>query len=145
MLVPAIVVIVAEALAGGVTLAGLTVHPGASTTVCGWVGVTRQVRSTAPLKPLSVPTVTVAKEEPPGSIAVSDSAGACSVKLWADAVADKGRKTASRHATVAAFAARKVSLDFDGSGFEDSNCNGSVLNHSDCGNRDFNMSRFQFK
>jgi|SRR5271165_830873 len=40
VLVPPIVVIVAEAVTGGVTVAGLTVHVGASVMVCGCAGVT---------------------------------------------------------------------------------------------------------
>jgi hypothetical protein len=162
VLVPAVVVIVAEALAGGVTLAGLTVHSGALTIVCGCTGATWQLRSTALLKPPSVPTVTVAKEVPPGSIAFSDSAGAWSVKLCcADAFAGRVRKAASpQSATIAARPAKTISLgfdsldldsldlvtlDLDGLRFDDSNCDGSVLDHTKCGNRDFNMSRFRFK
>lgn len=141
VVVPVIVVMVAEALAGGVTLSGLTVHTGASTIVCACAGATWQVRSTLPLKPFTVPTAMFAEDVPPGSTATSDSEGACSVKFCAEASAGKARKTASRHnAEMTGRSVRTISL-----GFEDSNCNGSVLNHSDCGNRDFNMSRFWFK
>jgi hypothetical protein len=155
-LVSTFVVIVAEALAGGVTLPGLTVHAGKSVMLCACTGATRQVRSTVPLKPLTVPTLMFAVDEPPGSTATSDSEGACSVKLCADASAGKVTRTASRHkAQIPALPARTIRLGFDelglndfgveDMGFDDSDGNGSALNHSDCGNRDFNMSRFRFK
>jgi hypothetical protein len=78
------------------------------------------------------------------------------VKLCADAAAGKVRKTASRHkAQIPARPARTIRLDpndrdlgdlgFDDSSFNDSDGNGSALNHADCGDRDFNMSRFRFK
>jgi hypothetical protein len=92
-----------------------------------------------------------AVEVPAGSTATSDSEGACSVKLGvcADAGTGKVRKTASRHkAQIPTRPARTIRLDLDdlvGLGFDDSDGNGSVLNHADCGDRDFNMSRFRFK
>jgi len=102
-----------------------------------------------------------AVEVPAGSTATSDSEGACSVKLGvcADAGTGKVRKTASRHkAQIPTRPARTIRLDLDDlvglgfddlsfgdSGFDDSDGNGSVLNHADCGDRDFNMSRFRFK
>lgn len=91
-----IVVIVADAVAGGVTVAGLTAHVGVSTVVCGCAGVTSQLRSTVPLNPFTVPTVTGADEVPPGATASSDNGPACSVKFCADAHVDMPRKTANR-------------------------------------------------
>ncbi len=120
--------------------------------VCACTGAIWQVRSTVPLKPLPVvPTVMSADDVPPGSTATSDSEGACSVKFCADVGAGKIRKTATRHKDgIPARPARTICLDLvgfdlDDLGFDDSDGNGSALNHSDCGDRDFNMSRFRFK
>ncbi len=120
--------------------------------VCACTGATWQVRSTVLLKPLTVPTVMFAEDVPPGSTATSDSEGACSVKVCADAGAGKVRKTASRHkAQIPARPARTIRLDpndlnlvgldgsdldlgdlgFDDSSFDDSDGNGSALNHAD--------------
>jgi len=92
-----------------------------------------------------------AVDVPPGSTATSDSEGACSVKFCADASAGKLRKIASRHkAQIPALPSRTSRLDFNDLAlgdlcFDDLDDNGSALNHSDCGIRDFNMSRFRFK
>jgi hypothetical protein len=97
VLVSPIVVIVAEAITGGVTVAGLTVQVGVSVVDCGSAGVTWQLRSTVPLNPFTVPTVTCADDVPPGATAFSDSGPATSVKLCADAHDGKARRTPSRH------------------------------------------------
>jgi len=97
VLVPPIVVIVAEAVTGGVTVAGLTVHVGVSVVVCGSAGVTWQLKSTVLLNPFNVPKVTCAEDVPPGATASSDSGPACSVKLCADAPDGEPRKTPNTH------------------------------------------------
>ena len=74
-------VIVAEALAGGATVAGLTEQTGGSVIVCDVFAVTVQLRSTVPAKPLTVPTVISADDEPSGATAICDKEGACRVKL----------------------------------------------------------------
>jgi hypothetical protein len=75
------VVIVAEALAGGPTVAGLTVQTGGSVIVCDVFAVTVQLRSTEPAKPFTAPTVILADDEPRGATAISDKVGASRVKL----------------------------------------------------------------
>jgi len=72
------VVMVAEALAGGVTVVGLTVQTGVSVVTCD--EVTWQVRSTVPVNPLTVPTEMFVDEVPPGSTASGDREAACRVK-----------------------------------------------------------------
>lgn len=81
VLVSLLVVIVAEALAGGATVAGLTAQTGASVAVCPDVVATEQLSVTSPANPLTVPTVIFADEVPPGAIATSDREGADRVKL----------------------------------------------------------------
>jgi hypothetical protein len=125
-------VIVAEALAGGVTVAGLTVQTGVSVNV---VGVTWQLRSTVPVKPGSVPIVMFEDDVPPGATASGDSGAACKVKFWADANDGKVRNAANRHkAPTRACAVRRRILDFDGKDFDG----------TDCIDSDFTMSRFRF-
>jgi hypothetical protein len=160
-------VIVAEALAGGVTVAGLTVQLGGS--VIDWiVDVTWQPRLTLPLKPLSVPTVTFEDDVPPGATASGESVSACSVKVWAAASDGKIRNAANRHKTAVSACPDHAELngldsngldfndwDFNESAFNDSDfkvsdCkvsdfDASVLNASDCDDSDFNMSRSKFK
>jgi hypothetical protein len=167
VVVPSIVVIVAEALAGGVTVAGLTVQLGGS--VIDWiVDVTWQPRLTLPLKPLSVPTVTFEDDVPPGATASGESVSACSVKVWAAASDGKIRNAANRHKTAVSARPDHAELngldsngldfndwDFNESAFNDSDLNvsdckvsdfdASVLNASDCDDSDFNMSRSKFK
>jgi hypothetical protein len=120
-------VIVADALAGGVTVAGLMLHAGGSVAACpADDGVTWQLRSTVPLKPLSVPTVMFADDVPPGGTAFSEREGACRVKVWADAADGNVRSAVHRHRTASpAGPPRTMNLDFDS------------LN--------FSMSRFRFK
>jgi len=135
-----LVVIVAEALAGALTVAGLTVHAGGSVKV---VGITWQLRLTVPVKPLTDPTVTIADEVPSGGTATGENADASRVKLCADA-AGKVKRAASRHrAATATWTVRWISVDCDGL-----DCNGSDVVSSvvwDCEVSDFNMSRFWFK
>jgi len=118
-------VIVAAAVAGGVTVDGLTWQTGGSVKV---VGVTVQLRFTAPLK-LLAPTVMFEAVVPPGTTATGDKSAACSVNLWAEADEDndnKVRKAAIDHkAAMPAYPLRTFKLDFNG--------------------LDFNMSRFRFK
>jgi len=75
---------VAEALAGGATVAGLTVQTGVSVVACD--EVTWQVRSTVPLKPLTVPTEMFVDDVPPGATASGDREAACRVKHGDDTV-----------------------------------------------------------
>jgi len=91
------VVIVAEATAGAVTAAGLTVQTGMSTIVCV-VEVTVQARSTVPVK-LSAPTVTLEEDEPPGDTALGERGSASRVKVWAEADG-KARRAANRQRAV---------------------------------------------
>jgi hypothetical protein len=117
------VVMVAEALAGGVTLAGLTMQLGGST-VPWVVDVTWQPRSTVPLKPLSVPIVMFEDDVPVGGTASGDKGAACRVN-WAEADEGKTNNAANRHrAATTVCRVGRMNLDFDG---------------------DFNMSRFRFK
>jgi hypothetical protein len=89
------VVIVAEALAGGVTVVGLTVQTGGSVVTC--VDVTWQARSTVPLKPLTVPIVMFEDDVPPGATASGENGAACRVTFWANAADGKIRRAAHRH------------------------------------------------
>jgi hypothetical protein len=117
VLVSPMVVTVAEALALGVTVDGLTVQTGGSTTVVT-VDVTTQARSTVPLKPLIAPTVMVDDEVPPGATASGLNGAACRVTPWADASDGRARQAASRHrVAMPVCRMRWVRGDFDESGF----------------------------
>lgn len=144
----------AEALAGGVTVDGLTVQTGVSVK---FVGVTWQPRSTVPLKPLSVPTVMLDDEVPPGAIASGENGVACRV-AWADAPDNKVSKAAPKHS--AAIPACRVlsSLDFEGLNedvnddqnfdswdFNAFDVNDPEVNDSEVNVSDLTMSRFRFK
>jgi hypothetical protein len=74
-------VIVAAALAGDVTDAGLTVQTGVSEVCCG---VTWQLRLTVALKLLTVPTVMLEEDVPPGPTAMGENAAVVSVKSAVD-------------------------------------------------------------
>ena len=78
MVVRPVVVTVAVAPAGGVTVVGLTAQAGVD--VVAWVDETWQVRATVPLKPLIVPTVMLEEEVPPGATASGENGAACRVK-----------------------------------------------------------------
>jgi len=131
-------VIVADALAGGVTVAGLTVQTGGSTGDCV-DEVTWQAKSTVPVNPGSVVTEIVVDEVPPGATASGESGEASRLKFCAEAADDSITQTATRH-SVARLArrARKncctaknwMKLSFD---------------NPDCDDSDFHMSRFWFK
>jgi hypothetical protein len=111
------VVIVAEAFAGAVTLAGLTVHTGGSTVDCV-VDVTMQPRFTVPVK-LSAPTVMFEDDDPPGATASGESGAAARVNVWADADEGKARKVAKKHKTAIPVAwLRNLSIDSDDSDFD---------------------------
>ena len=86
-----VVVIVAEALAGGVTVAGLTEHTGVE--VVAWLDETWQERSTVPVKPLKGLTVIVEYDVPPGATASGEKAAFCRLKSWADAEHIRVRET----------------------------------------------------
>jgi len=149
-------VIVAEAFAGGATVDGLTVQTGVSVK---FVGVTWQPRSTVPLKPLSVPTVMLEEEVPPGAIASGENGVAWRVAFWADAP-DDNVKAAHRH-TATMPACRVLSrLDFEGlnedfdglkedvnddQNFDSWDFNAFDVNDSDVNDSDLTMSRFRFK
>jgi hypothetical protein len=131
VLVSPIVVIVAEAITGGVTVAGLTAQVGVSVVDCGSAGVTWQLRSTVPLNPFTVPTVTCADDVPPGATAFSESGPADSVKLCADAHDGRARSAPSKHkAEIPADRLPATKLDSD---------------KRDCNNRDFNKNGFNTK
>jgi hypothetical protein len=158
VLVSPIVVIVAEAITGGVTVAGLTEQVGVSVVDCGSAGVTWQLRSTVPLNPFTVPTVTCADDVPPGATAFSESGPADSVKLCADAHDGSARSTPSRHkAEIPADPLLATKLDFDQPGFDQRDRNNLAFNKSgfnkkgfkkknlnkkDLANKDFNASDF---
>ena len=127
MVVSDCVVIVAEAMAGAVTVAGLTVQTGMSTIVVV-VDVTVQAKSTVPVK-LSTPTVMLVEDVPPGDTALGLRGSAARVKVWAEADG-KARSAAKRHkAAIPAWAVRMLNVN---------------LNDSECDDSDFNMKRFQF-
>jgi hypothetical protein len=153
-------VIVTEALAGGVTVAGLTAQVGVSVIVCGCAGATWQLKSTVLLNPFTVPTATCADDVPPGATASSDSGPACSVKLCAPANDGKARKTANRHKP-ATSAYRLLAPELDSGkwdcnkpdfnekdltkkDFANKDFNASDFRDSDGDDSDFNMSRFRF-
>jgi hypothetical protein len=159
VLVSPIVVIVAEAITGGVTVAGLTVQVGVSVVDCGSAGVTWQLRSTVPLNPFTVPTVTCADDVPPGATAFSDSGPATSVKLCADAHEGRARRTPSRHkAEIPADLPLVTKLDsdkrdrknrgFNKKGFKKKNLNkkdfaNKISTNKDFASKDFNASDFR--
>jgi hypothetical protein len=122
---------VAEALALGVTVDGLTVQTGGSTIVVA-VDVTAQARSTVPLKPLMAPTVMVEADVPPGATARGLNGMACRVTFWADALNGNASKVASRHiaAIPAGCIIRRIRLDID-----------ELDGSHDRDDSDFNMSR----
>jgi hypothetical protein len=122
------VVIVTAAFAGGVTVVGLTTQVGGAVVVC--VDETWQVRSTVPLKPLTVPTVMLEEDVPPGATASGENGVACRVKsACAEAEESKVRNAVAAHKTaIMACRARIFSLGFDNVNFDES---------------DFNMSRFK--
>ena len=118
--------IVAEALAGGVTVAGLTAQTGVDVVACdedAW-----HVRSTVPLKPLIVPIVMFEDEVPPGATASGENGVACRVKSCADACDVRVAKAAMQHRTASrACPVRKQSQNFDKLDFDDSYLNMSRL------------------
>lgn len=133
--------IVTEALAGGVTVAGLTAQVGVSVIVCGCAGATWQLKSTVLLNPFTVPTATCADDVPPGATASSDSGPACSVKLCAPAHEGKARKTPNRHrAETPAYVLEN--LDFNKRDRNGPDFNEKDLNKKDFANKDFNASNF---
>ena len=72
------VVIVAVAPLGGVTVAGLTAQVGGEVVVCR--DVTWQVSATVPVKPTSALIVRLEADVPPGKTASGDNAAACRLK-----------------------------------------------------------------
>jgi hypothetical protein len=134
-------VIVAEALEGAFTVAGLTVHAGGSVKV---VGMTWQLRLTVPVNPLTDPTVTVADEVPSGGIATGENSDACRVKVCADAEIGRLNSAANRQrAARPARVPRRMNVCgavADAISDVVSNCEVSDFEVSD-----FNMSRVRFK
>jgi len=93
-----VVVTVAVAPAGGVTVVGLTAQAGVDVVVC--VDETWHVRATVPLKPLIVPIVMLEEEAPPGATASGENGAACRVKsAWADADDSSVRNAVIVHST----------------------------------------------
>lgn len=133
--------IVAEALEGAFTVAGLTEHAGGSVKV---VGMTWQLRLTVPVKPLTDPTVTVADEVPSGGIATGENSDACRVKVCADAEIGRLNSAANRQrAARLARAPRRMNVCgavADAISDVVSNCEVPDFEVSD-----FNMSRVRFK
>jgi hypothetical protein len=129
----AVVVIVTAAFAGGVTVFGLTAHVGVEVVIC--VDETWQVKSTVPLKPLTVPIVMLEEDVPPGATASGENGAACRVKsAWAAAGESKVRNAVVTHkAASAACPARIFSLGFDNLNFD----------NLDFDKSDFNMCRFK--
>src|SRR5271169_5583504 len=116
---------VAVALAGAVTVAGLTRQTGGEVK---FDGDTWQLRATVPLKLLTVPTVILEDDTPPGATASGANGAACRVKFaWAEASDGNVNNAVNRHR--AGITARIFRLDWD---------------NLDC-DSDFNMSRFRFK
>jgi hypothetical protein len=137
------VVIVAEALEGAFTVAGLTEHAGGSVKV---VGMTWQLKLTVPVNPLTDPTVTVADEVPSGGTATGENVEASRVKLWADA--EIGRLNSAANRQRAARVARPLWMNFSGDGWDCDGAGwvsdiawGAVLEYEAS---DFNMSRVRF-
>ena len=58
---------------------------------------TWQVRSTVPLKPLTVPTVTLEEDVPPGATASGENGLASKVKSWAEAEESNVRNAVVTH------------------------------------------------
>ena len=129
---------VAEALAGGVTVAGLTVQAGVA--AVAWFADTWHVRSTVPVKPFSVPTVMFEEAVPPGATASGEIAVACRVKSCADASKGAVRKAAIKHASaLPGRRTRILGLDFN------SSSGNSVFGNSDLNMGRFSMGTFGFK
>jgi hypothetical protein len=138
------VVIVAEALAGAFTVAGLTAHAGGSVKVDG---ITWQLRLTVPVKPPTDPTVTIADEVPSGGTATGENAVASRVKLCADAEIGKLKSAANRQrAARLARAPRRLNAGFDGWDCDGTDFIADVISDLVCDFEvsDFNMSRFRF-
>ncbi len=148
-----LLVMVAEALVGGVTVAGLTEQTGGS---ARFVGDTAQLKLTDPVKPFTEPIVMLAAEVPSGPMATGEKEVADRVKLpWAEAAVARV-KSATRRQT-AATAARMLPdtmQDFerldgsgagmDASGAEASGADASDNGASDINDSDFNISKFRF-
>jgi hypothetical protein len=146
VLVSPIVVIVAEAITGGVTVAGLTEQVGVSVVDCGSAGVTSQLRSTVPLNPFTVPTVTCADDVPPGATAFSESGPADSVKLCAAAHDGRARSIPSRHkAGIPADRLQAAKLDFDKLDFDKRDRNNPAFNKNGWNKKDFKKENLNKK
>lgn len=106
------VVIVADALAGAVTVVGLTEQTGGS--IRFWlVEVTTQLRVTVPVKSSTDPTVIFEDAVPPGATASGENAAACRLKFCAAAPAGRIRITRAAHSHRAATPECRVrSADF---------------------------------
>ena len=126
VVVALVVVTVATALAGGVTVAGLTAHAGGEVVVCA--EETWQASATVPVKPLRVPIVILEEAVPPGASASGENEAACRVKsAWADADDTLIRAASMQNIEKPASVARIFNLDFNDLNGDES---------------DFNMSRF---
>jgi len=148
-----LVVIVAEAVVGGVTVAGLTEQTGGS---AKFVGDTWQLKFTDPAKPFTDPIVMLADEVPSGPMATGENEEADNVKLpWAEAEVARVKSATKLHR--AAKPARMLpgttldieTLEGNGSGIhasetDASGIDASDINASDLDDSDFSMSRFRF-
>lgn len=136
-------VMVTAAFAGGVTVFGLTAQMGGDVVVC--VDKTWQVRSTVPLKPLTVPTVMLEEDVPPGATAPGENGAACRVKsAWAEAEESNVRHAAVTHKITSRAWRQRIlrfgldKLDFDKMGLENLD-----FEIQDFDESDFHMSRFK--
>jgi hypothetical protein len=132
--VSSLVVMVADALAGGVTVVGLTVQTGGS--VVGSVDVTWQLIFTAPLKPLPL-TVMLEDDVPPGTTASGDSAPAFSVKLCPAAGSGKANKPVSKHTAATAYRVRRANQNREAQKFETRNFTGMNFAELNLADTDF--------
>jgi hypothetical protein len=133
-----LLVIVTEAVVGGVTVAGLTEQTGGSAKS---VGDTWQLKSTVPAKPFTDPIVTLAAEVPSGPMATGENEVADKVKLpWAEAAVARIKSAAKRErAATPARMLPRTTLDV-----ESLDGNGVGIDASDIDGSDFNMSKFRF-
>ena len=112
-----VLVMVAVAVAGGVTVEGLTVHTGVDVVAC--VPVTWQLRATVPVKPVAGSTRIEEDDVPPGAIATGSSevvVNRNSLVPWASTAGASIRHTIS-NAGNAASLVQSFTLDGDPSNF----------------------------
>jgi hypothetical protein len=141
------VVIVADALAGAVTVVGLTEQTGGSTRL--WlVEVTTQLRVTVPVKSSTDPTVMIEDAVPPGATASGEKDAACKLKFCAAAAAGRITITRAAHSHRAATPACPVrSTDFTELNLGVRNCGRNFARTfvRNVDGLELSMCRFRFK